>query len=75
MQLDTLHTTDHDAFSTIKIDALKTKLQPMKLTNLTKEERTHLCNIGACFKCRKQEHMAQECPNKIGSNLGNLKRQ
>jgi len=53
MQLDTLRTTDHDASSTIQIDALKTKSQPMKLTKLTEEERTHLHNIGACFKCRK----------------------
>jgi len=51
MQLDTLCTTDHDASSTIQIDALKTKPQPTKLTKLTEEERTHLRNIGACFKC------------------------
>ena len=75
MQLDTLRTTDHDASLTIQIDALKTKPQLTKLTKLTEEERTHLCNIGACFKCRKQGYMARECLNKVGSKLGNLKRQ
>jgi len=75
MQLDTLRTTDYDASSTIQINAFKTKPQPTTLTKLTKEERTHLRNIGACFKCRKQGHMARECLNKVGSNLGNSKRQ
>ena len=73
MQLDILHITNHDASSIIQIDALKTKPQPTKLTKLTEEERTHLYNIGACFKCRKQGHMVRECPNKVSSNLGNLK--
>ena len=38
MQLDTLHTIDHDTSSTIQIDAFKTKPQPTKLTKLTEEE-------------------------------------
>jgi len=32
------------------------------LKKLTPEERDHLRNIGACFKCRKTGHMARECP-------------
>jgi len=53
MQLDTLRTTTYDTPSTIQIDAFKMKPGPIKLIKLTEEERTHLCNIGACFKCRK----------------------
>ena len=58
MQLDTLRTTP------MQINAFKTKTQPSKLRKLTNEERTHLRSINTCFKCRKQGHIARECPTK-----------
>ena len=60
MQLDTLHMTS----SPIQIDAFRTKTQPSKLRKLTNEERAHLHSTNACFKCRKQGHIARECPSK-----------
>ena len=58
MQLDTLRT------NTVQIDAFRTKTQPSKLRKLTNDERAHLRSLNACFKCRKQGHMARECPSK-----------
>jgi Retrotransposon gag protein/Zinc knuckle len=58
MQLDTLRTTP------VQIDAFRTKTQSSKLRKLTNDERAHLRSINACFKCRKQGHMARECPSK-----------
>jgi len=75
MQLDVLQTSPHDNPASIQIDALKAKTTPAKLTKLTDKERTHLRSLGACFRCRKQGHMARECPSKINSNSGNYKRQ
>jgi hypothetical protein len=60
MQLDTLRTTS----TPVQIDAFKTKAQPSKLRKLTNEERAHLRSTNACFKCRKQGHIARECPTK-----------
>src|SRR5438046_3484631 len=60
MQLDTLRTTS----TPIQIDAFRTKTQPSKLRKLTNEERAHLRSTNACFKCRKQGHIARECPSK-----------
>ena len=74
MQLDLLQTT-HSPDTPIQIDAFKTKSLPSKLVKLTDEERTHLQSLGACFKCRKQGHIARECPSKGNNNLGNSKRQ
>lgn len=57
----------------MQIDALRTKPKtpstPKTLTlkKLTAEERTHLRNIGACFRCRKSGHMSRECPTKSTS--------
>ena len=48
----------------MQIDAFRTKTQPSKLRKLTNDERAHLRSINACFKCRKQGHMARECPSK-----------
>src|SRR5271167_739208 len=59
MQIDALQAAQENSTS-IQIDAFKTTSQPTKLTKLTDEERTHLRNVGACFKCRKQGHMARE---------------
>jgi hypothetical protein len=59
----------------MQIDALQTTSQQVKLTKLTNEERTHLRSIGACFRCRKQGHMARECPAKANNNSGNSNRQ
>ena len=73
MQLDLLQT--HSTTAPIQIDALKTKSSSNKLVKLTDEEHTHLRNLGACFKCRKQGHMARECPSKGNNNSGNVKRQ
>lgn len=87
MQLDTLRISpsakqtskdliDTTTKSTIHIDAIKTKPHfNNKLQKLTDEERIHLRSINACFKCRKQGHMARECPSKSTIRLGNSKRQ
>src|SRR5579859_6880422 len=69
MQLDVLQTTS------IHIDAFKTKSSPAKLTKLTDAERAHLRSLDACFKCRRQGHMARECPIKAKPQSGNMKRQ
>jgi hypothetical protein len=44
----------------------KTPPTPRTLTlkKLTAEERTHLRNIGACFRCRRTGHVSRECPSK-----------
>jgi hypothetical protein len=62
MQLDTLRTTS----TPVHIDGFRTKAQPQppKLRKLTNEERAHLRSTNACFKCRKQGHIARECPTK-----------
>jgi hypothetical protein len=39
----------------------------IRFQKLTDEERKELSAKGACFRCRKPGHMAQECPNKNGS--------
>jgi Ty3 transposon capsid-like protein/Zinc knuckle len=54
----------------MQIDAMRTKsktpptTQTPTLKKLTAEERTHLRNIGACFRCRKTGHLSRECPSK-----------
>ena len=74
MQLDTLRMTHDDdhAANPIQIDAFKTKSQPSKLKKLT---NAHLRSINACFKCRKQGHIARECLTKTDANSGNSDRQ
>lgn len=62
MQLDTL-----------LLAPFKTKTQPSKLKKLTNDDRAHLRNTHACFKCRKQGHIARECPTK--TSHPNLDRQ
>jgi hypothetical protein len=57
MQLDTLH-----------MAPFKTKTQPSKLRKLTHDDRAHLRSTNACFKCRKQGHIARECPTKSHPN-------
>ena len=65
MQLDVLCLTqERDALAPVQIDAFKTKTQPSKLRKLTNNERAHFRSINACFKCRKQGHIARECPTK-----------
>ena len=64
MQLDTLRMARIDTSTPVQIDAFRTKTQPSKLRKLTNDERAHLRSINACFKCRKQGHMARECPTK-----------
>ena len=47
------------------IDAMRTKTPSTPtLKKLTEEERTHLRNLGACFRCRKTGHISRECPFK-----------
>ena len=75
MQLDVLQTTTHSNSTPIQIDAFKTKSSSTKLTKLTDAERAHLRSLGACFRCRRQGHMAWECPVKPRMHLGNSKRQ
>lgn len=40
-------------------------VQPGKLKKLTEEEKQHLRQIGGCFRCRQQGHIAVHCPNNI----------
>jgi hypothetical protein len=54
MQLDVMRTKPKIP-STPKTPALK---------KLTTEERTHLRNLGACFRCRKPGHVSRECSDK-----------
>ena len=75
MQLDALRLTYDDTANPIQIDAFRTKSQPSKLKKLTNEERAHLRSINACFKCRKQGHIARECPTKTNTNTENSDRQ
>src|SRR5947207_10012166 len=56
--------TPDDTPDPIQVDVLKSRTRSSKLDKLTDEERTHLCSINACFKCRKTGHMARECPTK-----------
>ena len=64
MQLDTLRMARIETSIPVQIDAFRTKTQPSKLKKLTNDERAHLRSINACFKCRKQGHIARECPTK-----------
>ena len=64
MQLDTLRMAHIDTLTPVQIDVFRTKTQSSKLRKLTNDERAHLRSINACFKCRKQGHMARECPSK-----------
>src|SRR5271169_317427 len=54
----------------MQIDAMRTKPKTpptpraTTLKKLTAEERTHLRNLGACFRCRRTGHLARECPSK-----------
>jgi len=75
MQVDTLRSKGTNAPSAIQIDSFRTKSRPPTLQKLSKSERTHLRDIGACFKCRKQGHMAWECTSKVFPNSGNSRRQ
>lgn len=75
MQLDVLQTTSNDP-TPIQIDAFRTKYSTSSnLIKLTEEERNQLRDIGACFRCRKQGHMARDCPSKGKSSSGNADRQ
>ena len=62
MQLDTLRMTRDDTSTPVQIGAFRIKTQSLK--KLTGEERAHLRSINACFKCRKQGHLARDCPTK-----------
>jgi hypothetical protein len=63
MQLDALRTPSKgQKSSSEKPKGQQHKDQQPALKKLTPEERDHLRNIGACFKCRKTGHMAKECP-------------
>jgi hypothetical protein len=70
----------------MQIDAIRThpwkKKSPRqttqsKLPKLSDEERTHLKNLGACYRCRQVGHMARECTSQTGkgSPSGNSRRQ
>ena len=74
MQIDLLRTNSDKTLTPIRIDTFKTKSQ-LSLGKLSDKERIHLRTIGACFKCRKQGHMACECPSKTYNNSKNMKRQ
>jgi Retrotransposon gag protein/Zinc knuckle len=65
------HTNEYESGGEpMQIDAMRTKpnTPPTPKTptfkKLTAEERTHLRNLGACFRCRKTGHLARECPLK-----------
>ena len=62
MQLDTLRMAHDDTSTPVQIGAFRIKTQPLK--KLTDEERAHLRSTNACFKCRKQGHLARDCPTK-----------
>ena len=62
MQLDTLRMARDDTSTPVQISAFRIKTQPLK--KLTDEERAHLRSTKACFKCRKQGHLAHDCPTK-----------
>jgi hypothetical protein len=71
MQLDALHTGAKGKGNSQPSTSKPPKDNTPALKKLTPEERDHLRNIGACFKCRKAGHMAKECP----ANSKNLKTQ
>ena len=75
MQIDVLRTTNNEAPTPLQIDAFKTRTQQTKLKKLTDEERAYLQSTGACFRCRRQGHMACGCPMKLSNNSENSKRQ
>ena len=58
----------------MQIDSMRVKSktpQNPTLKKLAAEERTHLRNIGACFRCRKTGHLSREYPSKaIKFNAG-----
>jgi hypothetical protein len=45
----------------------------VKTWPLTKEERDKLAKEGRCFHCKKQGHMARQCPDKKKKEEGNTK--
>ena len=65
MQLDTLRMARNDTSTPVQIGAFRIKTQPLK--KLTGEERAHLRSTNACFKCRKQGHLARDCPTKTSN--------
>ena len=75
MQLDALRLIHDEIADPLQIDALKIKAQSPKLKKLINEERAHLRSTNACFRCRKQGHIARECPSKTNAKPENLDRQ
>ncbi|KAG0292103.1 hypothetical protein BGZ98_002726, partial [Dissophora globulifera] len=57
----------------LEINALRSALRgsgnTSSLTPLTAAERQRLRLRGGCFKCRRDGHMARECPNRSLNNL------
>jgi hypothetical protein len=45
--------------------------EPNTLQRLSPEERDHLVEIGACFKCRKPGHLAKDCPTRMSKKSKN----
>jgi hypothetical protein len=74
MQIDVLQTNNETSVP-LQIDAFKMRPRQTKLQKLTDEERIHLRNTGACFRCRKQGHMAHNCTVKVYNNSKNSNRQ
>jgi Ty3 transposon capsid-like protein/Zinc knuckle len=58
----------------MQIDALRTRKSStpstQTLKKLSAEERTHLRNLGACFRCRRTGHISRECPSKSKPTSG-----
>jgi hypothetical protein len=62
MQLDAMAPKKNDKKK--KKDATPSSSSSSQLSKLTPEERDHLVEIGACFKCRKTGHLAKDCPTR-----------
>jgi hypothetical protein len=54
-------------------DAMDVDVNLVKTRPLSKEERNKLVKEGCCFHCKKQGHMARQCPDKKKREKGSTK--